>query len=354
MSSEPGVDAHVVLAFPDGAVMNVSEMTELLVADLLSKASRQAVTVSLKLGEVAAQVNPKKAFQTDFKLTTPSGTTSSRGTKFSVYYNPAARTTIVRTQVHLVAFQPNRPGAKTVLVPAGKEIQVNPSGISPLAPIGKAGARGGVDMQKAADLVLALIDHAATACNLAAPRGSVNVQPGAAGVWKVTVTVPGRTAGAASWTVANGKVKPSNALAQTIASGCPGTQAKAKPGHYTGQTADTKAISFDVTADSANATNLSAAGKVTCTDSSGWTWTLSSQSNNPISPSLGFSHSYTGGLTINDNTITNINVTYTLTGTLTTTGTATGSYVISHITWDQNSAHYDCTGTPTNWTAKLG
>jgi hypothetical protein len=220
---QTGVDSHVVLTFPDGSTMNVSEMTELLVADLLAQGSRQNVTVSLKLGEVSAQVNPKKAYQTDFKLTTPSGTTSSRGTKFSVYYNPAARTTIVRTQMHVVAFQPNRPGAKTVLVPAGKEIQVNPSGISPLAPIGKAGARGGVDMQKAADLVLAVIDRAAARCNLAAPTGSASVQPAGTAAWNVTVSVPGKTASTSTWTVTNGKVGPLNPIAKRIASGCPGS-----------------------------------------------------------------------------------------------------------------------------------
>jgi hypothetical protein len=309
--------------------------------------------VQLKIGELEATVHPQKTFQSDFKVRTAYSTTSSRGTKFSVYYNPAARTTIVRTQEHVVAVQPKRPGAKTVLVPAGKEIQVTPSGISPLAPIGKAGARSGIDMQKAADLVLALIDHGARACNLAAPSGSVNVQPGAAGTWKVTVTVPGRTAGGSSWTVANGKVKPSNALAKTIASGCPAAQAKAKPGHYTGQTADTKAISFDVTADSSNETNLSGAGSVTCTDSSKWTWTFTSKSADVISPTLTFSHSYSGSLTISDPSITNINGSYSFAGTLTTTGTAAGTFVISHITWDQNGTHYDCTGTSTNWTAKL-
>jgi hypothetical protein len=239
---------------------------------------------------------------------------------------------------------------------------VTPSGISPLAPIGKAGARGGVDMQKAADLVLAVIDHATTACNLAAPSGSVNVQPGAAGAWKVTVTVPGKTGGSSLWTVASGKVKPSNALAKTIAAGCktakpppppPPPASKAQAGHYTGSTDQGKSVSFDVTADSSNETNLSAAGSVTCTDSSRWTWTVTSSSINAISPTLTFLHSYSGSLTISDSSFTNVNASFSFAGTLTTTGTAAGTFVISHITWDQNGTHYDCTGTQANWTAKL-
>jgi hypothetical protein len=79
-----------------------------------------------------------------------------------------------------------------------------------------------------------------------------------------------------------------------------------------------------------------------------------SSGKNPISSTLGFSHSYTGGLTINDPAITNIKVTYTLTGTLTTTGTASGSFQISRISWDHGGTHYDCTGAAASWTAKLG
>ena len=84
-----GVDSEVKLAFADGTVMVVNEMTQILLAELLTKGSRQAVNVALKLGEVSAQVNPKKDFQTDFKLTTPSGTASVRGTKIeSLSYHP--------------------------------------------------------------------------------------------------------------------------------------------------------------------------------------------------------------------------------------------------------------------------
>ncbi len=134
----------------------------------------------------------------------------------------------------------------------------------------------------------------------------------------------------------------------------PAPSGKAKAGHYTGQTGDSKSISFDVTADRASVTNLRVAGRVTCADSTQWSWTFSSGGNNPISSSLGFSHSYTGSLKIAGNTVTNINVSYALTGTLTASGTAGGRFQVKHITWDQSAKHYDCTGTPVAWTAKLG
>ena len=162
---QTGVDSQVKLKFADGSVMAVSEMTELLVVDLLSKGSRQAITVQLKLGEVSAQVNPKKAFQTDFKAGLPCTEiapatlfspavedcpASVRGSKMRVFYDPAAKIGIVATLQDVSTFTPRVKGTKTIVIPAGKEVAETPSGVSALAPIGKAGARGGVDVEVAA------------------------------------------------------------------------------------------------------------------------------------------------------------------------------------------------------------
>jgi ferric-dicitrate binding protein FerR (iron transport regulator) len=217
---DTGIDSRVTLRFVDGSMMPIGEMTQLYMDDLAVQGSRQNVAIAIKLGEVSAQVNPKKAYQTDFKVSTPSGTTSSRGTKFSVFYNASTKTTIVRTTEHSVSFAPSRKGAKTVIVPAGREILVTPTSVSALAPIGKAGARGGVDMQKAVDLVLALLDREGSACKLVAAGGSVSVRPGTSSAWTVTVTVPGQST--STWSVVSGKVKPLNARAKAIAAGCTG------------------------------------------------------------------------------------------------------------------------------------
>jgi len=133
-----------------------------------------------------------------------------------------------------------------------------------------------------------------------------------------------------------------------------GSGTKAKPGHYTGQTSDAKSVSFDVSADSANAKNLRGAGIVTCSGGTKWTWTVSSSGNNPISAARAFAHSYSGPLTISGSSITNINVNYTLAGTLTTAGTASGTFQIKHITWDESGTHYDCAGAQATWAAKVG
>jgi hypothetical protein len=129
---------------------------------------------------------------------------------------------------------------------------------------------------------------------------------------------------------------------------------KAKPGHYSGQTSAGKPVSFDVAADGGSVTKLSAAEQVACTNGTKWSWTLSSSSGNPIGPTRKFSHSYAGPLTLSGGTITNIRVTYSFGGTLTTGGTASGTFVISHMSWDDSGTHYDCSGSQVGWTAKLG
>jgi len=129
---------------------------------------------------------------------------------------------------------------------------------------------------------------------------------------------------------------------------------KAKPGHYTGTTNESKPLSFDVTSDVASVTNLKVAGNVDCTDTTSWSWTMSFTGKSPISPSLRFSHSYSGALTISSTTVTNVKVTYALSGALTSSGTASGNFRISHITWDASGKHYTCSGAAVTWTARLG
>jgi hypothetical protein len=127
---QTGVDASVRLKFADGTIMELDEMTEVLIADLLSRESRQAVTVNLAIGRISATVNPKKAFQTDFQVRTQSGTTSSRGTVFSVLYKPEGKVTVVSTEEGAVSVDPDGAGLATTMVPAGKELVVRPTTMS--------------------------------------------------------------------------------------------------------------------------------------------------------------------------------------------------------------------------------
>ncbi|MDX6665467.1 MAG: hypothetical protein QOG68_1673 [Solirubrobacteraceae bacterium] len=215
-----GVDADAQLKFADGTIMKVSEMTELLIADLLVKGSRQAVIVALKLGEVSAQVNPKHAFQTDFKVTTPSGTAGVRGTVLSVFYDPSSKTMIETTREGSVEVDPAGPGLATTVVPAGKEVQVTPKAITALAPIGKAGARGGLNRRDALVRVLEIVTRAKGPCKISTPRTDAFAVKSARGGWAVAIKLTGRHRGTSQWTVKGRQVVAVNPLAKKLRRGC--------------------------------------------------------------------------------------------------------------------------------------
>jgi FecR-like protein len=234
------VDAHVVLHFADGTNMNIQEMTELYVDDLLSQGSRQAITVQLKMGEIAAKINPNKDFRTNFKAGLPYtvigtdltgkeitvGHDSVRGSEIRMFSDPGTRSAIVATLVDVSTFTPSRKGAKPITIPAGKEIEVTPRGISPLAPIGKANAHGGIDREKAFDLVMSLVGRSATACGLQTPTGPeasrLAIKPASAG-WVVSLKVAGKVSAVSTWSATAGKATPLNALAKQISAECSGT-----------------------------------------------------------------------------------------------------------------------------------
>jgi hypothetical protein len=214
---QTGVDSGVVLRFADGAQMPVGEMTQLVVADVLTQGSRQNVTVAIKLGEVSAQLHPTKAYQTDFKVSTPSGTTSVQGSAMRVFYDPASRLEIVATLSDKAYFQRGR---KKITIPHGKEIAITPKGISRLARIGRAGARGGIDAERARAEVIAILDRSAAACATTVPAGTGTTVKPAKGGWQVTLAVRGKASGAAIWRVTGATVTPITRVSHTLTRGC--------------------------------------------------------------------------------------------------------------------------------------
>jgi hypothetical protein len=107
-----------------------------------------------------------------------------------------------------------------VLVGAGREVEVTPTFVSPVAPIGKAGARGGVDVRRARDLVVVTIEKYNRACGAYTPRtNAFAVRPARTGR-TVSVKLIGRLHGTSTWTVTGQRVTPANVLARKLARGC--------------------------------------------------------------------------------------------------------------------------------------
>lgn len=216
-----GLDATITLTFADGTSMTIDEMSQVLMADIATEGSRQTIRISVVLGKLDATINPQKTFQSDFKVTVPIGGGAARGTRFSVFYDAVARAALVSVREGIVGWDPIASGLAAVDVTAGQEIEATATGLSAPAPIGTAGAIGGVNRFKARDLVLARLDRARRGCRLKLPRSATAVSTRAAGAaWRVRVNVSGRVRGGSTWAVSNGKVAATNKVARKINRRC--------------------------------------------------------------------------------------------------------------------------------------
>jgi hypothetical protein len=62
---------------------------------------------------------------------------------------------------------------------------------------------------------------------------------------------------------------------------------------------------------------------------------------------------YAGTINFDAETAKNVRATYTIAGKIDTAGNATGTLAIWLISFDKDGSHYDCTGKPRSWTAKV-
>ena len=216
-------DGTATLAFADNSTVVVRNVTQLKIASFFTEGGIVKTEVLLKMGEVAAQVNKSAATKSDFKIKSPTDVSSVRGTIFTVFADPVGKASITSVKQGVVEVDPNKPGLPTTNVPAGKEIDVTSKTESPIAPIGKADARGGVDREHALRLVDSAIRRLGRACNLSPSHfgAGIGVKPSGPG-WLVSILVAGGVKGWSAWQVTGSKVTPANALAKTIAAGCKG------------------------------------------------------------------------------------------------------------------------------------
>jgi len=216
-----GVDSRLVVTFTDGTTFELRQLSQLLVDTILRRENRKDVAIRLRVGELNANVKKEKVVDTNFEVQSPTATTSVRGTRFSVFYDPVGRATLVSVKEGTVNVDAVAPALATASVNAGQEVEVTAKAITPLAAIGKAGARGGVNRAKALTLVAAALAKAKKGCELKTPRSpaAFGLKTAPAG-WLVSVRVSGKARGKSTWNVKGGRAGPKNAVAKRIARRC--------------------------------------------------------------------------------------------------------------------------------------
>ena len=218
ISCAPGAEAH--LQFADNSIVVVKNTSQLKIASFFTEGGTVKTEILLKMGAVAATVHKSEATKSDFRIKSPTATTSRRGTTFSVFYDPGSKATLVSVTDGLVFVDPKKAGLEKVTVRPGKEVEVTPNAVSDLAKIGKAGARGGATRLEAINKVLNVIAKNAGPCGISTPHGNAYSIGTAPKGWKVTVKLIGTNAGSSKWKVIRGKVTPTNPLAKRVKNGC--------------------------------------------------------------------------------------------------------------------------------------
>lgn len=213
-------DGSATLAFADNSTVVLTDITQLKIASFFTEGGVVRTEILLKMGKVAAKVNKSEATKSDFRIKQPTATASVRGTRFSVFYDPGSKASITSVTEGVVTVDPTKPGVPTVELPAGKEIEVTATSASPVAPVGKAGARGGVNRFGALARVMKVIARFDDPCKLITPRlGATSIKPSAGG-WLVSVRLLGKNGGWSTWRVIGPKITSANALAKRVAAGC--------------------------------------------------------------------------------------------------------------------------------------
>jgi hypothetical protein len=236
-------DGEVVLGYADNSTTTLPPDSGVSITSYFLDGGAVRVEIQLKMGKIQENYNrhckdygPKS----DFRIKAPTGTISVRGARdgsarpappafttasarlssFTTFYDPGSNTSVVSVSLGHVTVTPANPSLPTVSVGAGREVQVTRTSESPIAPIGQAGARGGVDIVKAQALVLALVGRHNKACGAYTPQTNAFAVTQATGGWVVAVKLTGRVHGTARWSVTGTTVKPLNALARKLTRGC--------------------------------------------------------------------------------------------------------------------------------------
>lgn len=209
-------DGVVVLAFADNSTVKLKNTTQLKIASFFTEGGVVRTLILLQMGEVAAKVNKSEATKSDFQIKGPS-LGSVRGTTFSVFRDPVGKAEVWSVREGIVELHPTG-GRPLVTLRAKQEVEVTPTTVSKIAPIGKAGApKGSVSRSVARGLVLKQIAKVDERCKLEVTAYGLKTAPHG---WLVSVKVKGKKSGWGVWRVLGKKATPSNALAKAIVSGC--------------------------------------------------------------------------------------------------------------------------------------
>jgi len=91
-------EGSVILQFADGSTTVVKNTTQLKIGSYFTEGGVVKTEILLKMGEVAAKVHKSEATKSDFRIKSPSFTSSRRGTWYAHRYDPVTKTDIIKVE----------------------------------------------------------------------------------------------------------------------------------------------------------------------------------------------------------------------------------------------------------------
>jgi FecR protein len=123
-----GPDSEARVRFSDGSFVLIKQLSEIALGTLAGDATHTKVQVLLRMGEVAAQVNPQKTLLADFSIRVPQATASVRGTKFEVAHGevePGRIASVITVDQGVVDVSPAYDPRMHLMVPAPGTVEVS-------------------------------------------------------------------------------------------------------------------------------------------------------------------------------------------------------------------------------------
>lgn len=115
-------DGSVTLQFADMGTTVVKNTTQLKIASYFTEGGVVKTEILLKMGEVAAKVHKSEATKSDFRIKSPSFTSSRRDTWFSHRYDPSTKTDIIKVEEGTVDVIQNNSKAIVATVRTGQQV----------------------------------------------------------------------------------------------------------------------------------------------------------------------------------------------------------------------------------------
>jgi hypothetical protein len=115
-------EGSVLLQFADMGTTVVKNTTQLKIASYFTEGGVVKTEILLKMGEVAAKVHKSEATKSDFRIKSPTFTSSRRGTWFSHRYDPSTKTDIIKVEDGTVDVIQNNSNAIVATVKTGQQV----------------------------------------------------------------------------------------------------------------------------------------------------------------------------------------------------------------------------------------